>query len=449
MKKNTFLLRIVGGALLALTTAASIAGDWPSWRGPHQNGTSDESSLPTKFSRTENVLWQIDMPGPAASTPIVLGDRVFVSTTDEENKKLLALCLDRKTGKELWSKEVANGFRQDDRSNFASPSPATDGKLVIFFYGTADLIAFDLEGKELWKRNLEEDYGKFAFLWTFSTSPLLSDGILYMQVLQRDEAFKAFGRNVGVKDGPNESYLLGLKPETGEEIFRHVRPAKAVKESLEAFSTPIPFEHDGRKEILVVGGDCLTSHDPKSGKELWRWGTWNTQRISHWRLVPSPITGDGIILACAPKKSPVYAIKAGGNGTLTNEQALAWDSEDTDSDVSSDVSTPLFYKGRFYIVNSDRKSIACVEPKTGKVIYHERLPSKTKIEASPTVGDDKIYLQSHGGDVYVIQAGDEFKLLHEVRMSEKQDRDIRSSVALASGCLFIRNNDTLFCISSS
>jgi outer membrane protein assembly factor BamB len=444
--KNILLRCLAGGVLFAFGAVNGVAGDWPSWRGPHQNGTSDETSLPIEFSRTKNVLWRVDMPGAAASTPIVLGDRVFVSTTDEKKEQLLAMCLDRKTGATLWSKVVGKGFRQDNRSNLASPSPATDGKVFVFFFGTGDLAAFDLNGEELWKRNLQDDYGKFAFQWTFSTSPMLYEGVLYMQVLQRNEPLHVFDRDVGEKGGPNDSYLLALRPNTGEEIFRHVRPAKAKAESLEAFTTPIPFEHNGRKEILIVGGDCLTGHDPKSGKELWRWGTWNPTRIGHWRLVPSPIAGDGIILACAPKKSPVYAVKAGGNGTLSDEQALAWVSEDTDRNISSDVGTPLFYKGRFYIVNCDRNSIACVEPKSGNVIYHESIPSKTKIEASPTVGDGKIYLQSHGGDVYVIKAGDEFELLHEVRMTEKQERDIRSSVALASGCLFIRNNSSLFCI---
>jgi outer membrane protein assembly factor BamB len=142
----------------------------------------------------------------------------------------------------------------------------------------------------------------------------------------------------------------------------------------------------------------------------------------------------------------VYAVKAGGKGTLTDEQALAWVSDDIDDDVSSDVSTPLFYKGHFYVMNSDRNSLACVEPKTGKVLWHERLPSATKIESSPTAGADKIYVQSHAGDVYVVKAGDKFELLHEVRMTEKQERDIRASISLASGCLFIRNHKELFCI---
>jgi outer membrane protein assembly factor BamB len=441
-----FAFAFVVAIVIASSIAVAGAGDWPSWRGPHENGASDEATLPTKFSRTENVLWKADMPGPAASTPIVLGDRVFLSTTDEANKKLLAMCLDRKTGKELWTKRVAEGFQQDDKSNLASPSPATDGKVVVFLYGTGDLVAFDLDGNEKWKRNLQNDYGKFAFLWTFSTSPLLYDGVLYMQVLQRDVAFKAWGREVGETDKPNESYLLALNPADGKELWRQVRPSKANAESLEAFTTPIPFTHDGRAEILVAGGDCLTGHDPKTGEELWRWGTWNPERIGHWRLVPSPTTGDGIILACAPKKSPVYAVKAGGKGTLTDEQALAWVSDDIDDDVSSDVSTPLFYKGHFYVMNSDRNSLACVEPKTGKVLWHERLPSATKIESSPTAGADKIYVQSHAGDVYVVKAGDKFELLHEVRMTEKQERDIRASISLASGCLFIRNHKELFCI---
>src|SRR5206468_3658760 len=138
------------------------------------------------------------------------------------------------------------------------PSPATDGQRVIFFYGNGDLVAYDVDGKQLWKRNIQKEYGEFAFQWTFSTSPLLYGGKLYMQVLQRD--VPANGR--GKKDVPNESYLLALDPANGKELWRQLRPSEAVAESREAFTTPVPYEEGGRKQLIVIGGDCLTGHDP-------------------------------------------------------------------------------------------------------------------------------------------------------------------------------------------
>jgi outer membrane protein assembly factor BamB len=416
------------------------AGDWPNWRGPLHNGSAtDEKDLPVKFSAKDNVKWQVTLPGEGASTPIVWKDAVFVTSADETQDGIVALRLNRLTGETVWSKRFGEGIRQDERSNFAGPSPATDGEIVVFFSGGGDLAVFDLDGKEIWKRNLQKDYGSFAFQWTFSTSPLLHGGTLYMQVLQRDTAVG----DRGFKDKANESYLLALDPKTGKEKWRHVRPSAAVQESLEAFSTPVPVTHNGREEILIVGGDCITGHDPSNGKEFWRWGTWNKEKIGHWRLVPSPVVGDGIVLACAPKGAPVYAVPLGGEGKLLDSN-LAWISEG--KEVNSDVPTPLFYEGRFYILNDRNKFLSCVEPRSGKVIWSERLDAKVKIEASPTAADGKIFLLSHLGEVFVVQAGDEFKLLHQTQLGESQSTNIRSSIVPAQGNLFIRTNDKLFCI---
>ncbi|MBL9154699.1 MAG: PQQ-binding-like beta-propeller repeat protein [Verrucomicrobiales bacterium] len=437
MKRSIFASAFVFSTCLVPLAGA---GDWPNWRGPLHNGSSDaEMELPVKFSQSDNVKWKVTLPGEGASTPVVWKEAVFLTSADESQDGIVAIRLNRETGETVWAKKFGEGIRQDERSNFAGPSPATDGELVVFFSGSGDLAAFDLDGKELWKRNLQKDYGSFAFQWTFSTSPLLHGGTLYMQVLQRDTAVG----DRGFKDKKNESYLLALDPKTGKEKWRHLRPSDAVQESLEAFSTPVPVTHGGREEILVVGGDCITGHEPGTGKELWRWGTWNKEKIGHWRLVPSPVVGDGIVLACAPKGAPVYAIPMGKSGKLMDSE-LAWVSEG--KEVNSDVPTPLFYKGRFYILNDRNKFLSCVEPGTGKVIWSERLEAKVKIEASPTAADGKIYLMSHLGEVFVVQAGDEFKLLHQTQLGESQSTNIRSSVVPAYGNLFIRTDDQLFCI---
>lgn len=426
-------------ALLIVTSLAASAADWPQWRGPDWNGSSPEKGLPATFSKTENVRWTAPMPGPSAATPIIHGERVFISSTDLKQQKLLAMCLDAKTGKELWRQETGEGINRDDRSNFASPSPLTDGRHVWFFYGNGELVAFDLEGRKVWSRNIQKDYGAFAFQWTFSSTPMLYGGKLYVQVLQRNVPVGGRGRT----DGPNDSYLLALDPTTGRELWRHVRPADAREESLEAFSTPVPLSHAGRDEILVVGGDCITGHSPADGKELWRWGTWNPTRITHWRLVPSPVAGGGSILACGPKGAPIFAVKAGQKGTL-DDKGLAWTS--TDREISSDVATPLFYEGRFYILNGGRKTLSRVEPATGKVEWTGTLESRAVFEASPLGADGKIYLVNHTGDVYVVQAGPEFKLLHTTSMGGADDRAMRASFAAGHGSVFLRTAGTLYCL---
>ena len=439
MKTSHFFLSSLA-TLSLLGSPILHADDWANWRGPNHNGaSSEEGEFPSSFSRTKNVKWKAELPGVGASTPIVSGDAIFLTSADKKENGIIAMQVDAKSGEVVWSKKFGEGVSKDPKSTYSGPSPTTDGKVVIFFTGNGELAAFDFDGNEIWKRDIQKDYGQFAFGWTFSTSPLLHKGMLYLQVLQRDTAVD--GR--GFTDKKNESYLLALNPADGKEIFKVERDSNAVVESREAFTSPIPVTHDGREEITVVGGDVMTGHDPKTGQELWRWGTWNPDLEKYWRLVPSPVYGEGILLACAPKGQPVYAINAGGVGDL-DDTALAWVNDE--KQISSDVPTPLFYDGHFYIVNGRQKFISCVEPVTGKVLYTERLAAKQKIESSPTAVDGKIYLMSHLGEVFVIKAGPEFKLLNSTTMASDQSTNIRASVVPANGNLFIRTDNTLYCI---
>ncbi|MDB6130913.1 MAG: hypothetical protein JWM04_2020, partial [Verrucomicrobiales bacterium] len=345
--KRTMSLAI---ASLLLTLSAHCE-NWAQWRGPNFNGSTTEKGLPSTWTKAD-ALWTLPMTGPSASTPVIWGDHVFVSTADIQDSSLHALCLDRKSGKVLWDKKVGEGrISSDEKSNFASSSPVVDAKSVYFFYANGALVAYSHDGKEIWSRSITKEYGDFAFQWTFSSSPTLYEGKLYLQVLQRDVPVHGRGKT----DGPIESFLLALDPETGKTLWRQLRGNSAVGESKEAYSTPIPFENKGHKEILIAGGDCLTAHDPESGKELWRWATWNPGKIGHWRLVPSPVAGAGLVLVSAPKGDPVYAIKDSGSGTLT-DAAVAWKT-DQKREVSTDVPTPLFYQDDFFVLSDVRKTL--------------------------------------------------------------------------------------------
>ena len=423
---------------LVLGSAGAFAENWSQWRGPNFNGSSPETGLPDHFSKTENVLWRAPLPGPSGATPIIFGDMIFVSSIDTANKAHVAMSFDRKDGHVRWNNNIGPGDSQDGNSNFASPSPVTDGQLVWFLYGNGDLFCFDTEGKKVWSRNLQKDYGAFAYQWTYGASPLLFKDKLYIQVLQRNEP--VHGR--GIPNG--QSYLLALEPKTGKQLWKVARPSDAVAESLEAYSTPIPFTHGERTELLITGGDCITGSDPDTGKELWRWGTWNPQKIGHWRLVPSPTAGAGVALACGPKGAPVIAVKLGKNGKL-DDSAIAWKS--TQPDVTSDVPTPLFHNGKFFILNGTKRKLLCVEPSNGNVIWWGEFDTRAVFESSPTAAGDNIYMMDHVGNVFLVSATlDHFKLLGAASMGDEGDNRLRSSIAISQSQLFIRTGKSLYCI---
>jgi outer membrane protein assembly factor BamB len=414
--------------------------DWMNWRGPSYNGSTEAKSLPVKFSPTEGVKWAAPMPGPTAATPIVQGDSVYITSADIDKQLLIAYCLDRKTGKVKWQDAMGSGYqpggqgnkvRLDERSHYAAPSPVTDGKRVVFFFGNGDLAAFLPSGKKLWQRNLQRDYGDFAFQWTFSSSPQLWRDKLYVQILQRNQPVGARGK------GTPESFLLALNPSTGAELWRSARPSEASNESRESYGTPIPHTVNGKTQLLISGGDVLTGHDPETGKELWRWGTWNEgHREQWWRLVPSPVAGDGVVLVCAPKRAPVYA-------TRLETAAPAWRSEER-GNVTSDVPTPCFAQGRFYVLSDVKKSLSCVEAKTGAVVWSVPTPGRQMCWGSPTLADGKLYVIDLNGVVFVFEAATG-KLLAENPM-DTEGSDIRSSIAVAYNNLFIRTKDKLYCV---
>ena len=440
MKKTSQLTFAAAMAGFLPFTLSAVADNWPNWRGPNFDGSSSEkASYPAEFTK-EDAAWKTQLPGAGGSTPVVWDDAVFLTSANADNSAIFAIRIDAKTGKIVWSKKFSDEAMRDERTNTAGASAMTDGKLVHFFTGSGDLAAFDFDGNQVWHRNIEDDYGQFAMQWTFSSTPQLVHDTLYLQVLQRNEPVNGYGNT----DGPIDSYLLAMDPATGKTRWKHVRENDAIMEAKEAFSTPIPITVDSRNELLIVGADCLTGHNPETGEELWRWGTYNEEKIGHWRLVPTATYGAGTVLICAPKGAPVYAIKAGGFGDISKAGNI-WTSEG--KEVTSDVPSPLFYDGYFYVLNGRNKFITCLHPTTGKVVWTSRIDGKTKIESSPTAVDGKIYFISHLGEVFVYSAGDNGgALLHTTMFGSSQSVNIRSSIVPADGTLYIRSDDHLYAI---
>ncbi len=412
------------------------AADWPQWRGPHFNGSTTETNLPVRWSKTENVLWSAALPGYSGATPVIWEESVFVSSPDAQHS-LLLICLERKSGAVRWQRLVATGDRDKGRNNMASPSPATDGQSVFVLFATGNLAAFDFKGKELWKRDLAKDYGAFANMWIYGASPMLYGGRIYVQVLQRSPVPAGY---LLAQDDKSErdSYLLCLEPSTGKTLWRQVRATDARQESMEAYSTPIPCEGVAGPEILVAGANYVTAHDPKTGTEIWRCGGLNDRSQNSWRIVPSPLFVSGLVVACGPKRDPVIAIKDGGKGLVTASR-LAWKFKE----FPSDCVTPLAYQGRLFVLDGDRQMMTCLEPATGEKKWQGSLGIREIFRASPTGADGKIYCISENGTAVVLSAGDEFKILATIPMDESP---VRSTIAVAHGQLFIRTAKHLYCI---
>jgi outer membrane protein assembly factor BamB len=426
---------------LILLTNLGLAGprglhaeNWAQWRGPFFNGSTTETGLPTNWSKTDNIAWATPLPGRSGATPVVWGDSIFVSSPDT-NRNLFLLCLARQDGHIRWQKQLATGDLEVGHNNLASPSPVTDGKTVYALYGTGDLAALDFTGQVLWARHLDKDFGKFSIMWLYGSSPLLAFGKLYVQVIQRNPSSYKHSKD----DKPErESYLLCLDPKTGKDLWRQVRTTNAADESQESYATPIPFHHGNRDEILVAGGDCVTGHDPVTGKEFWRCFGLNPKG-DHWRrLVPSPVTAEGFIYACGPKREPVLAIRAGGNGLITDTH-IAWKHQES----TPDVCTPLYYRGKLFVLDGDKHLLSCLDPKTGDKLWQGRVPAESVMRASLTGADGKLYCLDEAGNVFVLEAGTEFKLLNQIAMGEAP---CRSSIAVSGGQLFIRTAKNLYCV---
>jgi outer membrane protein assembly factor BamB len=413
---------------ICLAAASGMAANWPQWRGPELNGSTSETNLAATWSKTENVLWSAPLPGPSHATPIVWDDSVFVNTPDAD-ANLVLMCLDRHSGAVRWQKQVGVGNSSKGRNNMASPSPVTDGNTVWTLFGTGDLAAFDFSGKQLWARSLTKEYGRFVFNWIYGSSPMFYKGRLYVEVLRRM---------------PGESFLLCLDPQTGSNIWRHVRPTDAVRESQEAYSTPMPSECGGRTEIIVAGGDYVTGHDAATGEELWRGGGLrNFDHRGDARLVPSPVVAEGMVFVCGAKRNPFLAFHDCGKGDITTN-GLAWSS----TEYSTDVTTPLFYQDKLFMLDGDRQLMVCFEPKTGKVNWQQSLGVHEIFRASPTGADGKIYCFSEYATAVVL-AADDGHVLSTVKMNEGDQTDeglSHATITAAQGCLFVRAPAHLYCI---
>lgn len=406
-------------ALLFMSFVIARADNWPQWRGPSLNGVSNEKNLPVKWTAEENVFWKVPMPGYSGSTPIIWRDRIFLNVADGDD--IFLWCLNKTNGEVLWKKPLGGGNVKMRKQNMSSPSPVTNGKNVYVMTGTGILKGFDFNGKELWTRDIQKDYGQFGLQWGYASSPLLHEDSLYVQVLH------------GMKTDA-ASYVMRVDTKNGKTLWKVDRPTNAIRESPDSYTTPALLRYGKTTEIVITGGDCATGHDPATGKELWRANGLNPDNNPSYRIVASPIIFDNIIYAPTRVK-PLLALKAGGRGDITSSHVL-WSTVN-----GPDVPTPVTDGKYFYVVN-DRGIMFCLDAKTGAEVYAQQRIKPGTYSGSPVLADGKIYVTNEDGLTTVVAAGPKFEVLAENPLNDY----VLSSPAISDGQIFIRTAQHLYAI---
>jgi len=431
-------LTVVG---LSVFANKADAGNWPQWRGPDGSGISNEKNLPAEWSPTKNIKWKTPIDGRAHSSPIVWGNRIFVTTAVEGtvvpgakavkhvlegDKEFLhpdsvgadrkhtfkVLCIDRDSGKILWQSTAWEGTPYDNRhrkSSYAASTPATDGKLVYAFFGTEGLYAYDFKGNLAWKAQL----GNLGTVGMGTgTSPILFDNLV---IVQCDE------------ENGEASFIVAVDKKTGKEVWKTPRKVQV------SWSTPLLVRTATRAELITSGTEFLISYDPATGKELWR------HKGVESNAIPSPVANSEMayLVAGFPAKI-AYAIKLGQNGDLTGTQNVSWKYEKGTAYVPS----PILY-GDYLYLTTDRGILTCVDAKTGEVKYEGgRIPIPATFTASPVAFEGKILMTSEDGDTFIVKAGPK----HEILGTNSVGEPVYASPAIADSRIFIRGEKNLYCI---
>ena len=388
---------------------------WPQWRGPGASGVASGGSPAVRFHTHGGFRWKIEVPGEGHSSPVVWGDSVLLTTalSDTDPPTLAVLCYDRRDGTLLWQQQAGQAQgRSHAKNGYASATLATDGERVVAFFGSAGLFCYGLSGKPLWHAEL----GDLDHQWGTASSPVIH-GDLVIQLC----------------DAAAGSYIAAFDKRTGNRVWRTERP------SVGCWSTPVVVEADvaGRKrtELVVNGTDgkgadgrLILAYDPRDGHELWR------VRGTTQFVTPTPIVGRGLVYCTSGRNGPIFAIRPGGDGDVTDTQ-VAWKL----TRGGPYIPTGLFYRDRLYVV-TDFGQVTCYRGDDGEAIWTKRL--RGDFSSSLVTADGRIYAISEQGTVYVFTAADQFELLSENDLREQ----VLATPAIAAGELFIRTAGHLYCI---
>ena len=401
----------VSCAVLVFLCELCWADNWPQWRGPRGDGTSAETGIPVRWSEKENVLWRIPIPGKGHSSPVVWGDRVFVTTCLEKDQKRLLLCLNRRDGKMIWERTVLTAPLEPKHqlNSYASSTPATDGHFIwVTFLNMPkfEVYCYDFDGNLVWQRSPGEFHSKHGFC---------SPPILYKDTIILN----------GDQDA--ESYLVALDKTTGEERWRTDRPNR-----VRSYCPPLVIDSSGRKQFVLTGSLCTASYDPDTGKQIW------IVEGPTEQFVASMVSLPGIVfLTSGFPEYHVMAIRPDGHGNVTKTHVL-WH-EHCDASKASYVPSPIAFDKYFFLV-TDNGFGYCLDEKTGKRLWQHRLGDHHS--ASPVSADGLLYFPDDDGTTYVVKASSKFELMSRNKLTE----GCRASPAISDGQIFIRTLGRLYCI---
>jgi outer membrane protein assembly factor BamB len=418
---------VIGGRVLAASFAflsflcVARADNWPQWRGPGYDGISKETHLPSEWNATKNIAWKLPLPGMAGSTPAIWGDRIFL--TSQDGNDLVLMCINN-AGKVQWKHKLGTGNRlvRGDEGNMASASPSTDGKYAYAFVGSGELGCFDFQGKQKWKFDTQERYGKFNIQFGMHSTPLLFKDRLYLQLIHSGGA-----------------WVVAIDKANGKDVWKVERKSDGHDECEHSYASPCIWRNGMDAYLVTHGNDYAIAHRLKDGAELWRVADLNPKDRYNatLRFVASPVATADLIVVPSAKNGPVVAVKPGARGLIkAGNRFEQWRMTSNTPDVPS----PLVHDGLVYLCR-ENGVLLCLDARTGKKIYGQRTHDQ-RHRASPVYADGKIYLTARDGIVTVVQAGPKFKILATNRLPD----EISASPAISGGRIYIRGFKNLYAI---
>ncbi len=398
------------GCLLVGWSGFAEGENWPMWRGPRGDGTSLERSVPTQWSATNNVIWKSAVPGEGHSSPIVWGERLFLTTALQQTQERCLLCFERKTGQLLWQKTVLRCplEAKNDQNSYASSTPATDGqKVFVTFLDGKDVVvaAHDFAGQQAWLVRPGQFYSQHGF----SHTPVLFEDKVII-----------------VCDSKGENFIVALARQDGRQVWKVQR-----ENPTQSYSPPLIRDMGGRMQMVVPGNMAVTSLDPRSGRILWV----SEGPSSDCVITPAYNERAGLVLSCSswPKRI-LQAIKPDGEGKIS-ESKIVW----SNSDGAPYVPSPISVGDWFFTSSFSSKEAFCFEAGTGKVLWHEQMGLH---HASPVSANGLVYFLNDDGVAHVVKAGPKFELVARNELGEKT----YASPALSGGQIFLRGFRNLYCI---
>ena len=427
--------------------SSKAAANWPSFRGPNASGVAEGQNLPDTWNAKtgENILWRTSIPGLAHSSPIVWGNRVYVTSAvssdpkatfrpglygdgdaskDRSTHKWTIYALDKNTGKVVWERVAFEGEPREKRhikATYANSTPATDGRIVVAWFGSQGVYAYDVKGKFLWKVDLGRiDLGAYdvpTFEWGSASSPIIWKDLVILQC-----------------DTQTDSFIVAFNANTGETVW------KTDRDELPSWGTPTVATTSKGEELIANASNYIRGYDPRTGKELWRLG--KSSKIT----APTPIFSDDILVVASGRgpERPIFVVKAGARGDLTlpdgktTSDSIIW----SRTGRGSYMPTPLIYKGLLYVL-ANNGTFDAYNLKTGDEVYRQRLPLVGNgFSASPVAADGKIYLSNEDGEILVVAAGEKFAHLGTNSMGEL----LMATPALSEGVMYVRTAQSVFAV---